>query len=114
MPFTSDGRDWIVEQIISAGPTVGLFTVAPTIAGGGTEVTGGGYAQQSLVAPAPSGGITSSSTIVTFDVPNCTITAAGLWIAFTLVAYGVFSPSVPGLAGVPFQFDLGDIDIVIV
>lgn len=32
---------------------VGLFTAAPTDAGGGTEVTGGGYARQAVTFGAP-------------------------------------------------------------
>ena len=62
---------------------VGLFTTATTDAGGGTEVTGGGYARQAATfgAPSPSGTIKNSSD-VTFPV------ATGSW--GTLTHFAVF------------------------
>lgn len=45
---------------------VALFTTATTEAGGGTEVTGGGYARQAATFAAPSGGSTSNSAAITF------------------------------------------------
>jgi hypothetical protein len=43
---------------------IGLFTVAPTIAGGGTEVTGGSYARAAVTVSAASAQATSNSGIV--------------------------------------------------
>lgn len=84
-----------------SGPTtlwVGLFTAAPTDAGGGTEVTGGNYARvaitsslanwagtqaaASTVASSGTSGTTSNNANVTFPVPNAN------W--GTIVAFGVF------------------------
>lgn len=45
---------------------VGLFTVAPTDAGGGTEVTGGSYARVATTFSAPSAGSISNSAQVQF------------------------------------------------
>jgi hypothetical protein len=70
---------------------VGLFTTAPTDAGGGTEVSGGGYARQSVTFGAPSGTnptqITNSAD-VTFPV------ATAAW--GTVVAFGLFDASTAG------------------
>ena len=56
---------------------VGLFTAAPSDAGGGTEVTGGSYARATLnpldanwAAPAGGNGVTSNSSTITFTTPT--------------------------------------------
>lgn len=56
---------------------VGLFTAAPTDAGGGTEVTGGSYARATLnpldanwAAPSAGNGVTSNSSTITFATPT--------------------------------------------
>jgi hypothetical protein len=71
-------------------PYIGLFTVAPTDAGGGTEVSGGSYARQSGVGKfgTPSGGAVSNSSTITFP------TATANW--GTVVAYGLFTASSAG------------------
>lgn len=67
---------------------VALFTVAPTDAGGGTEVSGGSYARTSFTLAASSGGASSNSATITFP------TATGSW--GTVVAFGVFDASTSG------------------
>ena len=64
-----------------------LFTVAPTDAGAGTEVTGGSYARLSVTNnatnfPAASGGAKSNGVAFTF------VTATANW--GTVVAYAIF------------------------
>ena len=62
---------------------VGLFTAAPSEAGGGTEVAGGSYARQAAGFSAPSpAGQTSNAADVTFP------TASGSWGTVTHV--GIF------------------------
>lgn len=61
---------------------VALYTVAPTDAGGGTEVTGGSYARQAVTFAAPASGVCTNSGAVTFP------TASANW--GTVVAMGVF------------------------
>lgn len=73
-----------------------LYTVAPTDAGGGTEVTGGSYARVGVVAnttnfAAAAGGSPSSNsnlTAVTFPAPTAT------W--GTIVAVGILSAASGG------------------
>lgn len=49
---------------------IALFTVTPTSAGGGTEVTGGSYARQAVTFSASSGGATSNSGPINFPTPT--------------------------------------------
>ncbi len=65
-----------------------LFTVAPTVAGGGTEVTGGGYARQAITFGAASGGVVSNS-----NTPTWTASGANYG---TVVAVGYFDASSGG------------------
>jgi hypothetical protein len=78
------------------GLWVGLFTAAPTDAGGGTEVTGGNYSRAVVGAPAdatwaaPSGnnGTTNNSNIVTFPVPNASWGLITHWAIFDALSGG--------------------------
>lgn len=65
-----------------------LFTVAPTDAGGGTEVSGGSYARVAVTFGASSGGAIANSAAITFT------TATGNW--GTVVAVALFDASTSG------------------
>lgn len=70
---------------------VGLFTAAPSDAGGGTEVTGGSYARKSTAGAdwaAAASGATSNANIITF------VTATGAW--GTVTHFGLFDASTAG------------------
>ena len=69
-------------------PYVALYTVAPSEAGGGTEVIGGGYARQAVTFTAPAPDSVSNSTDVTFPI------ASADW--GTIVAFGIFDASTGG------------------
>lgn len=65
-------------------PYVGLYTAAPTDAGGGTEVSGGSYARVSASFGAASGGAISNDAAVTFASPTAdwgTVTHFGIFDA---------------------------------
>jgi hypothetical protein len=65
---------------------VGLYTVAPTDAGGGTEVTGNNYARESVSFATASSGATSNDAEVEFDTPSATwgeVVAFGIFDALT-------------------------------
>ncbi len=70
---------------------VALYTVAPTDAGGGTEVTGGSYARVST-APADwtaaSGGSLNNGNVITFPAPTAN------W--GTVVAFSIMDASTAG------------------
>lgn len=95
---------------------VGLYTTAPTDAGGGTEVSGSNYARTAVTFSAASGGAIANSAAVTFP------TASGSW--GTIVAFGIFDASSGGnllawntltsfaiASGQRPVFDIGEIDI---
>jgi len=72
---------------------IALFTAAPTDAGGGTEVSGGGYARVAVANnttnfPPASNGTKSNGTTITFP------TATADW--GTVVAVGIFDAATGG------------------
>lgn len=69
---------------------LGAFTVAPTDAGGGTEISGGSYTRQTVTFGAPSGNQVSNSAEVLFPI------ATASW--GTVVHFGIFdAPSAGNL-----------------
>jgi hypothetical protein len=98
--------DWIFRTRTPAKPAglyVALFTVAPTDAGGGTEVAGGGYVRVNLPPldtnwtatqggtsgnSTGSGGVTANAVPITYPAPSA---AWG-----TIVAFGIFDAASGG------------------
>jgi hypothetical protein len=82
------------------------FTVAPTDAGGGTEVSGGAYTRQTLAFAAPSGNQVANSADILFPI------ATVAW--GTVVHFGIFDAVSGGnmLYHTPFTasrtIDVGD------
>lgn len=68
---------------------IGLFTVAPTLAGGGTEAQGGGYARADFGSwTSPSGGEMRNATAVQYNAPLSswgTIEAAGFFSGSNMI-----------------------------
>lgn len=65
---------------------MGLYTAAPTDAGGGTQVSGGGYARQAVTFGAPSGGQIANTGAVAFTASGAnfgTVVAVGFFDALT-------------------------------
>jgi hypothetical protein len=67
----------------------GLFTVSPTDANTGTEVSGNGYNRKSVAFDAPSGGVTQNTSLITFDQAS-----GGNWGA--IIAIGLYDASSAG------------------
>lgn len=124
--FSDYFENWVIDHMLRAQAFtppatiyVGLFTVAPTDAGGGTEVSGGGYARQAVTLSAASGGATSNSATITFPQATAnwgTVVAAGLFDAVTagnLLAWNNLTQSKPVNTGDTFQFFAGDLDITV-
>jgi hypothetical protein len=65
-----------------------LYTVTPSDTGGGTQVTGGGYARQAITFGAPTNGAIANTSAVSF-------TASGAGFG-TVVAVGIFDASAGG------------------
>lgn len=61
---------------------VSLYTVAPGVGGGGTEVSGGGYGRQTVTFAAPVNGQTSNMADILFPVATV---SWGTIVAFALM-----------------------------
>lgn len=96
---------------------VALFTVAPSDAGGGTEVTGGSYARQTATFTAASGGATSNDTNIDFTgMPAATTVAIALFDASTsgnMLVHGTLTTNKQTDAGDTLRIATGDLDISI-
>lgn len=96
---------------------VGLYTVAPTDAGGGTEVSGNGYARKIVTFSAASSGATANDADVTFDTPSAswgTVVAFGIFDQLTggnLLYWGDLTANKTINSGDTVKFLSGDIDI---
>lgn len=93
-----------------------LYTVAPTDAGGGTEVTGGGYVRQSITFGAPSAGAISNTGAVSFTASGANygdVVAVGIHDASTagnfLAWDGITTATVND--GDTINFAIGAIDV---
>jgi hypothetical protein len=96
---------------------VALFTVAPSDAGGGTEVTGGSYARQIATFTAASSGATSNDSNIDFTgMPAATTVAIGIFDALTsgdMLLYGTLTTNKTTDAGDTLRIATGDLDISI-
>ena len=97
---------------------VGLFTAAPDDTGGGTEVSGGGYARQSA-AFTVSGNTASNSAgseYATATASYGTVTHVGIFDASTggnLMAYASLTASKAIDTGDVFRIPTGDLDVTL-
>ena len=114
----------ILDHVLGVGaltsPTnvyLALFSVAPSEAGGGTELTGNGYARQVITFGTPaSGGTISNTAAVTFTASGGAWSAvAGIAIMDALTVGNMLyyeAVSGPTLAdGDSYEFAIGDIDV---
>lgn len=122
--FETRALQWIFSTTAVTRPTawhVGLFTTAPSDAGGGTEVTGGSYARQSVGASGltVSGNLATNGAVIEFPAATAnwgTITHAAIFDAPTggnLIAHGALAASRVINSGDIFRFPAGDIDFTL-
>ena len=116
--------DWLMTNGTATRPTdwyVALYTAAPSDSGGGTEVSGGGYARQSATFDAASspGGTTSNTNEITFTASGAafgTVTHIGIFDASTggnLLWHGFLSASKTIADGDALVFAAGNIDLTL-
>lgn len=116
--------DYLMTTDVVTRPTnwyVALFTSAPSDSGGGTEVSTGGYARQSVsFASATSpGGTTSNSGAVSFTASGAsygTVTHIGIHDASTggnLLWHGAMTASKTVDDGDTLEFSAGNIDLTL-
>lgn len=116
--------DWMMTTGSATRPTawyVALYTAAPSDSGGGTEVSGNGYARKSVSFSAASSpdGTTSNSGAVTFTASGGnwgTITHIGIFDSLTtgnLLWHGAMTASKVINDGDTLEFAIGNIDLTI-
>jgi len=116
--------DWMMTTGSATRPTawyVGLFTAAPSDSGGGTEVSGSGYAREAATFAAAStpGGTTSNTGDISFTASGGnwgTITHIGIFDASSagnLLWHGAMTASKVVNDGDTLQFSTGNIDLTI-
>ena len=114
--------DFLMTTGTATRPTnwyVALYTAAPSDAGGGTEVSGAGYARQSVAfdAAATPGGTTSNSADVSFTAAGGdygTVTHLGIFDASSagnLLWHGALTASKAVEDGDTITFTAGNIDL---
>ena len=117
--FETTTLKWLLTADAVTRPTawyIGLFTVAPSDAGGGTEVSGGSYARKS-VAFTVSGNLATNSAAVEFDVATAdwgTITDIAVFDAVSggnMIAYATLTASKTIANGDVLRIPLNDLDI---
>ena len=116
--------DWSMTTGAATRPTawfLALYTAAPSDAGGGTEVTGGGYARQAIAFDAAStpGGTTSNTAAVEFTATGAaygTVTHIGIFDAETsgnLLWHGAMTTSRTIGDGDTLVFAAGDVELTL-
>ena len=96
-------------------PYLALYTASPNAGGGGTEVSGGSYARQTVAFGAISNGSMSNTSAVTFTgMPAATVTHFAILSASTagtMRVYGALNASAAVISGDQVQFPVGSITI---
>jgi hypothetical protein len=116
--------DWAMTTGAATRPTawyVALYTAAPSDSGGGTQVSTGGYARQSVTFAAATspGGTTSNTNTVSFTASGAnygTVTHIGIFDALTagnLLWHGAMTASKTVNDGDTLEFSIGNIDLTL-
>jgi len=116
--------DWLMTNGTATRPTawyVALYTAAPSDSGGGTEVSGNGYAREAVTFAAATspGGTTSNTGAVSFTASGGnwgTITHIGIHDAVSggnLLWHGSMTASKTVADGDTLEFSIGNIDLTI-
>ena len=98
---------------------VALYTVAPSDTGGGTEVSGGGYARQTSTFTVSGTNPTEASNVASIEYPTATasygtVLAVGVFDALSggnLLAYSNLTTNKAIDTGDVFRINAGDLDI---
>ena len=117
--FETTTLKWLLTADAVTRPTawyIGLFTAAPSDAGGGTEVSGGSYARKA-VAFTVSGNLATNSAAVEFDVATADwgiITSVAVFDAVSggnMIAYATLTASKTIANGDVLRIPLNELDI---
>jgi len=125
--FTDYLEDKIMKHVFTntsfTSPTTlyaALYTVAPSDTGGGTEVSGGAYARQSMAfSVSGTGTLATNSAAVEYPTATAdygTVVAVGIFDASTsgnLLAYANLTANKTVASGDVFRFNAGEVDITL-
>lgn len=114
--------DWLMGGATPTRPTnryLALFTAAPSDSGGGTEMSGGGYARQAVTCGAASGGTCSNSNAPSFTISGvnpAAFTHIGIFDASSggnLLWHGPLAASKDLDDGDTINFAVGELDFTL-
>lgn len=116
MALTDFGERLALDASLGGTLEVALYTVAPGEAGGGTEVSGGSYARQSISfnAAATASGTTTADNDAEILFPLATgnygtVVAAAVFDGSDMIWYGNLTTSRTVNSGDQFRFAIGAI-----
>lgn len=119
--FETTVLTWVFTSSAATRPTswhIALYTVSPSDTGGGTEVTGGGYARQAVTFTV-SGNTASNTAAIEWPVATAsygTVTDVGVFDAASggnLIAYAALTTSKAIDTGDVFRLPAGDLDVTL-
>ena len=119
--FETTVLTWLLTASSATRPTswyLGLFTVAPTDSGGGTEVSGNAYVRKSATFTV-SGDTASNSGAVEWPVSTGswgTITSLAIFDAVTggnMIGYATLTTAKTISTGDVFRIPVGDLDVTL-
>jgi hypothetical protein len=119
--FETTVLTWLLTASSATRPTswyIGLFTVAPTDSGGGTEVSGTAYVREAVTFTV-TGDTASNSAAVEWPVAGGswgTITDVAIFDAVTagnMIGYATLTAAKTIATGDVFRIPLGDLDVTL-
>jgi hypothetical protein len=119
--FETTTLTWLLTASSATRPTawyIGLFTVAPTDSGGGTEVSGVSYVREAVTFTV-TGDTASNSAAVEWPVAGGswgTITDVAIFDAVTagnMIGYAALTNAKTIATGDVFRIPLGDLDVTL-
>ncbi len=119
--FETTVLTWSFTTSSATRPTewhIALYTASPSDPGGGTEVSGGGYARQSVTFTV-SGNTASNTAAIEWPVATAgygTVTDVGVFDASSggnLIAYAALTTSKAIDTGDVFRLPSGDLDVTL-
>ena len=119
--FETTVLTWVFTTGSATRPTawhIALYTSAPSDTGGGTEVSGGGYARKAVTFTV-SGNTASNNAAIEWDTATAsfgTVTHVGVFDAASggnLIAYAALTTSKTIDTGDVFRLPSGDLDITL-
>ena len=119
--FETTVLTWVFTNSAATRPTewhIALYTASPSDPGGGTEVSGGGYARQAVTFTV-SGNTASNTAAIEWPVATAgygTVTDVGVFDAASggnLIAYAALTTSKAIDTGDVFRLPAGDLDVTL-